>query len=108
MRGSHVLSWADDPESSGPFGSSPAPAMVDLRDVHFERLTIESGDATFTLHLDPRMTVIAGVGPAEREGLIAELVGGLSSGRNGRPPRDLLGRRRPLRGPPPGRRAPTG
>jgi hypothetical protein len=57
--------------------------MVDLRDVHFERLTIESGDATFTLHLDPRMTVIAGVGPAEREGLIAELVGGLSSGRNG-------------------------
>jgi hypothetical protein len=59
------------------------PAMVDLRDVHFERLTIESGDATFTLHLDPRMTVIAGVGPAEREGLIAELVGGLSSGRNG-------------------------
>jgi hypothetical protein len=46
-------------------------------------LTIESGDATFTLQLDPRMTVIAGVGPAEREGLIAELVGGLSSGRSG-------------------------
>jgi hypothetical protein len=57
--------------------------FVDLRDVHFERLTIESGDATFTLSLDPRMTVIAGVGPAEREGLIAELVGGLSSGRSG-------------------------
>lgn len=57
--------------------------MVDLRDVHFERLTIESGNATFTLQLDPRMTVIAGVGPAEREGLIAELVGGLSSGRSG-------------------------
>lgn len=57
--------------------------VVDLRDVHFERLTIESGDATFTLSLDPRMTVIAGVGPAEREGLIAELVGGLSSGRGG-------------------------
>lgn len=57
--------------------------MVDLREVHFERLTIESGDATFALHLDPRMTVIAGVGPAERDGLIAELVGGLSSGRSG-------------------------
>lgn len=51
--------------------------------MHFERLTIESGDATFTLPLDPRMTVIAGVGPAERDGLIAELVGGLSSGRSG-------------------------
>lgn len=51
--------------------------------MHFERLTIESGSATFTLDLDTRMTVIAGVGPAEREGLIAELVGGLSSGRSG-------------------------
>jgi hypothetical protein len=69
------MAWADRLKSRA--------ALVDLREVHFESLTIEAGDATFALHFDPRMTVIAGVGPAEREGLIAELVGGLSSGRSG-------------------------
>jgi len=51
--------------------------------VHVERLTIEAGDDAFSLELDPRMTVIAGVGPLEREGLVNELVGALGSGRSG-------------------------
>lgn len=44
---------------------------------------IEARDTTFTLELDPRMTVVAGVGPLEREGLVNELVGALGSGRCG-------------------------
>ena len=44
---------------------------------------IEAGSDTFSLDLHPRMTVIAGVGKAEREGLITELIGGLGRGRSG-------------------------
>jgi hypothetical protein len=51
--------------------------------VHFERLVIESGTDTFSLDLHPNMTVIAGVGRAERDGLITELIGGLGRGRSG-------------------------
>ncbi len=51
--------------------------------MHFERLVIEAGDNTFTLKLHPRLTVIAGVGRLEREGLVSELVGALSSSRAG-------------------------
>jgi DNA repair exonuclease SbcCD ATPase subunit len=51
--------------------------------VHIERLTIEAGDATFALDLHPSLTVIAGVGQAERRGLLGELVGALGSGRSG-------------------------
>jgi hypothetical protein len=51
--------------------------------VHFDRLTIEADDATFALGFHPRLTVIAGVGPLEREGLIAELLGALGAGRSG-------------------------
>lgn len=51
--------------------------------VHFERLVIEAGDSTFTLDLHPRLTVIAGVGRLEREGLVSELVGALSASRPG-------------------------
>lgn len=51
--------------------------------MHFERLVIEAGDNTFTLELHPRLTVIAGVGRLEREGLVSELVGALSSSRAG-------------------------
>ncbi len=51
--------------------------------MHFERLVIEAGDNTFTLDLHPRLTVIAGVGRLEREGLVSELVGALSSSRPG-------------------------
>lgn len=51
--------------------------------MHIERLTIEAGDATFSLDLHPSFTVIAGVGLAERRGLVAEMVGALGDGRPG-------------------------
>jgi hypothetical protein len=51
--------------------------------VHFERLAIEAGDDTFTLDFHERLTVIAGVGRLERDGLITELVGALGNGRSG-------------------------
>jgi hypothetical protein len=51
--------------------------------VHFERLVIESGSETFTLDLHPRLTIVAGVGQLERDGLINELVSALGSGRSG-------------------------
>lgn len=51
--------------------------------MHFERLVIESGSGTFTLDLHPRLTVVAGVGQLERDGLINELVSALGSGRSG-------------------------
>jgi hypothetical protein len=51
--------------------------------VHFDRLIIESGEATFSLDLHPRLTVVNGVGRLEREGLINELVSALGPGRAG-------------------------
>ncbi|MCP3912508.1 MAG: hypothetical protein GY745_16940 [Actinomycetia bacterium] len=50
----------------------------------YERLVIEAGDDnTFTLDLHRRLTVIAGVGRLEREGLVSELVGALGKSRAG-------------------------
>jgi hypothetical protein len=51
--------------------------------VRYERLVIEADENTFTLELHPRLTVIAGVGRLEREGLTSELVGALGSTRAG-------------------------
>ncbi len=51
--------------------------------MHFERIVIEAGRDTFSLDLHRRMTVIAGVGRLEREGLITELIGALGRGRSG-------------------------
>jgi uncharacterized protein YhaN len=51
--------------------------------VRYERLVIQAGSNSFTLDLHPRMTVIAGVGPLERESLIGELTGALSASRSG-------------------------
>lgn len=52
--------------------------------MRLERLVIEAADhRTFALDLDPRLTVIAGVGRLEREGLVNELVGALAGGRQG-------------------------
>jgi hypothetical protein len=51
--------------------------------VRYERLVIEADENTFTLELHHRLTVIAGVGHLEREGLISELVGALGSTRAG-------------------------
>ena len=44
---------------------------------------IEAGKRTYALELHRRLTVIAGVGRLERDGLITELIGGLSAGRSG-------------------------
>ncbi|MEM9522362.1 MAG: hypothetical protein AAGA37_23860 [Actinomycetota bacterium] len=51
--------------------------------MRFERLVIEADENTFSLDFHPRLTVISGVGRLEREGLISELVGSLSSSRAG-------------------------
>ena len=51
--------------------------------MRFERLVIEAEENTFSLDFHPRLTVISGVGRLEREGLISELVGSLSSSRPG-------------------------
>jgi hypothetical protein len=51
--------------------------------VRYERLVIEAGDNSFCLDLHPRLTVIAGVGRVERDALVGELVGALSSNRSG-------------------------
>jgi hypothetical protein len=49
-----------------------------------DRLAIDSGEgATFTLDLHPRLTVVAGMGRAERESLLGELVGALGGSRPG-------------------------
>lgn len=51
--------------------------------MRFERLVIEADENTFSLEFHPRLTVISGVGRLEREGLITELIGSLSSSRAG-------------------------
>jgi hypothetical protein len=51
--------------------------------MRFDRLVIEADENTFSLEFHPRLTVIGGVGRLEREGLISELVGSLSSSRAG-------------------------
>lgn len=56
---------------------------ADSSGVHLERIVIEAGADTFSLDLHRRMTVIAGVGRLEREGLITELIGALGRGRSG-------------------------
>ena len=48
-----------------------------------ERLVIEAGDNTLTLDLHPRLTVVAGIGRVEREGLVGELIGALGGSRPG-------------------------
>jgi uncharacterized protein YhaN len=51
--------------------------------VQFERLVIESGQSTFALDLHSRVTVVAGVGRLERDGLINELVAAIGTGHPG-------------------------
>jgi hypothetical protein len=57
---------------------------ADDGDVRVDRLAIDGGEgATFTLDLHPRLTVVAGIGRAERDSLVAELVGALGGARPG-------------------------
>lgn len=52
--------------------------------MRYERLVIDGGSAgSFALDFHPRVTVIAGVGRVERDGLVAELVGVLGTSRPG-------------------------
>ena len=48
-----------------------------------ERLVIEAGENTLTLDLHPRLTVLAGMGPVERQSLVGELIGALAGTRPG-------------------------
>lgn len=48
-----------------------------------ERLVIEAGEGTLALDLHPRLTVLAGMGQAERDSLTGELIGSLSGARSG-------------------------
>ena len=54
-----------------------------MESVQFNRLVIEEGEATVSLVLHPRLTVVAGLDEAARKGLVAELIGGLGSTRRG-------------------------
>jgi len=47
------------------------------------RMVIEAGRHTIALDLHPRLTVITGLGPAERESLAGELLGALGASRPG-------------------------
>lgn len=51
--------------------------------MQYSRLVIEQGSTTFSLSFHPRLTVVAGVDSGARKGLVAELIGGLSSTRTG-------------------------
>ena len=48
-----------------------------------QRVIIEAGGGTFTLDLHPRLSVIAGLGSAERDSLIGEIIGALGGSRTG-------------------------
>jgi len=56
---------------------------ADARGVKCQRVIIEVGGGIFTLDLHPRLTVIAGLGRAERESLAGELLGALGGYRTG-------------------------
>jgi hypothetical protein len=57
--------------------------LADLSGMRFERLTLVQGRHALTLPFHPCLTVIAGVGPEEREGLVGELLGALAGTRRG-------------------------
>jgi hypothetical protein len=54
-----------------------------LAHVRINRVAVESGDRTFALDLSPHVTVVAGVGRIERDGIVNELIGALNSERAG-------------------------
>ena len=43
--------------------------------MRYQRLILEAGSNAVTVRFHPRLTVIAGVGRAAREGLVGELLG---------------------------------
>src|SRR4051812_9890350 len=68
----------------------PTPRALKRRDgradtchMRFQRLVLQSGNVAFTLPLHHRLTVIGGVGGAEGEGWVGELLGALAGPRRG-------------------------
>lgn len=51
--------------------------------MRYQRLILEAGPNAVTVRFHPELTVVSGVGRAEREGLVAELFGALAGGRGG-------------------------
>jgi hypothetical protein len=51
--------------------------------VRVDRLVLEAAGRSVALDLHPRLTVVSGVGAAEREGLVSEFVGALGPRRSG-------------------------
>lgn len=80
--GAHRPHGPDDPDPWA-FWLKFTASGVETGFVHFERLAIEAGGTTFSLGFHDRLTVIAGVGRLERDGLITELLSSLGPGRAG-------------------------
>jgi hypothetical protein len=51
--------------------------------MRWERLILSSPDSTVTVRFHPRLTVVVGVGPLEREGVTSEVLGALGGPRPG-------------------------
>ena len=51
--------------------------------MRWERLILSSPDSTVTVRFHPRLTVVVGVGPVEREGVTSEVLGALGGPRPG-------------------------
>ena len=51
--------------------------------MHWERLILSSPESSVTVRFHPRLTVVVGVGPLEREGVTSELLGALGGPRPG-------------------------
>jgi hypothetical protein len=51
--------------------------------MHWERLILSSRDSSVTVRFHPRLTVVIGVGPLEREGITSEVLGALRGPRPG-------------------------
>ena len=56
---------------------------ADVHVVRFQRLILEAGANAVTMRFHPRLTVVAGLGRAEREMLVTEVMGSLAGGRGG-------------------------
>ena len=54
-----------------------------MNNVRYQRLILESGGNAVTLRFHDRLTVIAGLGAQERDGLVGEIIGGLAGTRQG-------------------------
>src|SRR4051812_43064880 len=77
-----IANGAGGPEAGGQ-ALKRRHGRADTCHMRFQRLVLQSGNVAFTLPLHHRLTVIGGVGRAEREGLVGELLGALAGTRRG-------------------------